>query len=203
MMTSKIETFAEVPEGSGAEGRIFAIELQSGVRYASLQDQIPEEAQAFDKKTGKLKTGKARARADAITEEAFAFLDDELPAGHGLKGKSIAEQSALFFNFLTNEREILLDPRTIQFVSDPKTNTPETWSKDRPLVPDRSFDLTKKGKRIETEESIAKGARPVWQKEFVSHPVAVYKTYAIPKPAGGRRTRKHRRRGTRKHRRHQ
>ena len=196
LLTSKSEDFARVPDGSGAVGRVFAIELQPGVRYASLHDQTPDEFKSYAFK------GKDKAAATRRTKAAFEFLDAELPAGHRLKGQGVDAQSGLFFNFMGTERELLLDPRTIQFVSDPTTKAPESW--DRPGVPARSFDLTPTGKRIETEESAADTGRPPWDREYQSHPITVYKTYAIPKPTGGRRrTRNHRRRTTRKHRRHQ
>ncbi len=196
MLTSKIETFAAVPEGSAAVGRLFAIELQPGVRYAPLRDQTPDEYKSY------AFSGKDKAAATRRTKAAFAFLDAELPDGHPLKGADkLKAKTALFFNFLSSEREVLLDPRTIQFVADPSTKTPETW--DRPLVPAQSFDLTATGKQIETPESAAENRKP-WEKEYISHPVNVYKTYAIPKPKGGRhRTVRRRRHGTRKHRRHQ
>jgi hypothetical protein len=108
VLNQHIEEFACQHPG----GRLFEIHLTPGTKYAAIQNSLKGFAVNRD--------------------EVFQFLKDELPVGSFYKDKSLARIRGTFFYILAHEKEIILDPRSIVFVKEPKYKSPETW--DKPMV---------------------------------------------------------------------
>jgi hypothetical protein len=92
-ITDKIRAFSCKPNG-----RLFKIDVVPGVRIADLQVSL--------------------RGYNVNTDAAFEFFRDELPPSSVWKKKSLGELRAAFFSTLGNEKEILLDLSTGQFLNE-------------------------------------------------------------------------------------
>lgn len=140
VLNQHIEEFACAFPG----GRIFEIHIMPGTKYCYINNSI--------------------GGFDVNRDEVFQFLKDELSVGQYYKTKSLAQIRAGFFNILSREREIVLDPSSIVFVKEDRS--PETWN--GPLTKAVLHEVNVRGKQT-----------------GVSRLTDVYKTFVVAK-AGGR-----------------
>lgn len=147
ILNQHIEEFA----CQSPNGRIFEIHLTPGTPYANVKESL----EGFE----------------VNRDEVFAFLKDELPETNQYKSKSLAQIRGAFFNTLSREKELLLDPRKIVFVKEDKT--PETWDNEMSQS---------------TLQQIDRRGNPTGATRMVD----TYKTFVVPKVEGrGRSLRRH------------
>lgn len=184
MLTTKVEEYAcykgkegneraagaGAGAGAGAVGRIFEIHLQPNIPYVSLRAQIPKD---FEK-------------TDELLRQTFGVVQEEMDPESFWKDKSLIHLYGTFFSFLSKEREVLLDPRKIQFVK-ADLATGETWSDA--LTVKKSFFLNSRGKlKFVNKKNKDLDTAPNWKaqpEKYVYHDIPVYVTYAISKVSGG------------------
>jgi hypothetical protein len=213
MLTDKIEGFAcygggAAGAGAGAGeamGRLFEIHLMPGLPFTTMYDQIPEGLVLNPEEDATEEDEEKRQR---LLQETFGVVQEEMDEENGLKETSLDGLRGLFFNLLNKEKEVLLDPRKIQFVKAVPAETPkmvranfkspETW--DSELQPRLSFDLDRYGAlQFKSKKNEKAKVKPKWWEEpekFVHHMVSVYATCAVAKrSAGGGRRRTVKRKG--------
>ncbi len=206
MLTDKIEGFAcygggAAGAGAGeAMGRLFEIHLMPGMPFTTMYDQIPEGLVLNPEEDATEEDEEKRQR---LLQETFGVVQEEMDEENGLKETSLDGLRGLFFNLLNKEKEVLLDPRKIQFVKAVPAETPkmvranfkspETW--DSELQPRLSFDLDRYGAlQFKSKKNEKAKVKPKWWEEpekFIHHMVSVYVTCAVTKrSAGGGRSRR-------------
>jgi hypothetical protein len=141
-------------------GRLFEIHLKDGVLVTTMYDQIP------------------KGLSPSEVKEVFTFLSAELPEDHGLKTATPSQLFGFFFNILHKEKEVLLDPRKIQFVKE--DGSPEDWSSPKNMAV--LYAIDKRGDKIKRKNSPG---------EFQTMgETEVYTTFVLQKGEGGYRRRK-------------
>jgi hypothetical protein len=182
MLTTKVEEYAcykgeQESSAAGAAkavGRIFEIHLQPNIPYVSLGAQIPEDFE----------------NTEELLRDTFGVVQEEMDPESFWKGKSLVHLYGAFFSFLSKEREVLLDPRKIQFVKEDLA-TAETW--EGALTARPSFFLNSRGKlKFVNKKNKDLVPPPNWKahpEKYIFHGIPVYVTYAISKASGGRRKR--------------
>jgi hypothetical protein len=215
LLSQKIVDFSTPSEeNEDPKSRIFEIHIQPGTPVCSMYDQIPKEF-SLPFTNDKEELAAARERIAPLIDEAFSFLKEELPEDHGLKDARPAQLYGFFFNILHKEKELLLDPRRIQFVQEDGSLERDWNNEEVPAVVykiDSRGDKVKKkkkkekkGKKGAAEEEVPDGAgagagtgAAAAAEEFETlGEVPVYRTFVVPKEMEGgsyRKTRKNRRR---------
>lgn len=159
-LNQHIESFA------APRGRLFMIHVTPGVKYVDIRKEI---------------------KRVEISDAFFRSIQENLPEGHGLKTKTLAQVKGEFWRRVAKENEVILNPTDVFFRSE--TTPRETWNRmDAWKEVDLKEVYEKSGKRIDQntgEEIEYKTGEPTG----VIRKVNVYETGLWPLPKAGRRGR--------------
>jgi hypothetical protein len=174
LLSQKILEFSCPARKEDESGRIFEIHVKPGVLVTTMYDQIPAELSLPYTKNKKVREA-AKEKIAPLVKEAFSFLSAELPKEHGLKKAKPNQLYGLFFRLLHKEKEVLLDPRSIQFVQEDGSLETD-WSTEE--IPAVVYEIDERGDKVKEEGS----------DEFVTlGEIGVYKTFVEKKVEGGKR----------------